>query len=89
MRLLFEHKNHKILVMRGVAFAQVDVDGSTIAVKNGFVSIHLSDFDLEGKVENFDKTEDNVRIHFNIGFFGDKISLYYNDSLIETKKVSI
>ena len=89
MKLLFQHNEHKILVTRSLASAQMDVDGSVEDVLNGFINAQLRAFDLKGKAKNPDGTIDQVRVHFDIGFFEDTISLYYNEELIETQKGSL
>ncbi len=88
MKLSFEHKNHKIIVMRGLRSAQMNVDEYVADVLDGFMNVQAKAFDLQGRAKNPDGTVDQVRVHFDIGFFEDTISLYYNDELIETKKGS-
>ena len=86
MKLLFNHKGHKILISRDLSSAQMDIDNEVSDVKSGFINTHVRDFDLNGKVQNPDGTEDRIRVHYNIGPVWDTISLYFNDALIESKK---
>lgn len=89
MKLLFNYKEHKILVTRGLSFAQMDVDGSVVDVKSGLIATHMGNFDLKAKAENPDGTEDEILLRCSIGLFQDSFALYCNGELIETKRGSL
>lgn len=86
MKLIFRHRDHAIMVSRGVTSAELSIDNEIQDVINGFTNTQMKSFELNGKVKNEDGSFDDVRVCVEIGLPNDTVSCYFNGELIDAQK---
>lgn len=89
MKMLFEHNNHKIVVTRGIAYAELEIDSSVSDVINGFTNTQMKSFKLNGEAKNPDGSTDSVCVEVKFGIPYDTVTAYYAGKVIGSQKTAI
>lgn len=88
MKMLFEYNGHKIVVTRGIAYAELEIDSTVSDVINGFTNTQMKSFKLNGKAKNPDGSVDSVRVEVEFGIPYDTVTAYYAGKSIGTQKTA-
>lgn len=88
MKMLFEHNNHTIVVTRGIAYAELEIDSKVSDVINGFTNTQIKSFKLSGEAKNSDGTVDSVCVELKIGIPHDTVTAYYAGEVIGRQKTT-
>ena len=89
MKMIFTHNDHKIVVTRGIAYAELEIDSEVNDVINGFTNTQMKSFKLNGQAKNPDGITDPVCVELKFGIPYDTVTAYYAGEEIGSQKTAI